>query len=101
MLYAAEYNASISDPCPLGNDLNRLIHSMTKEDFDARAALQDVLKACEKTLSTLGLTSEEICRNLVMSLRKEGGSRLGTVVYIHFSPSIYFCNLTPKLEIFT
>ena len=67
MLYAAEYNPDEMGRRELTSSLSSLIAHMTTDDYEDRANIEDVIKACEKNLT--GRSSEQICQQLASAVK--------------------------------
>ena len=85
MLYAAEYNPDEMGRRELTSSLSSLIAHMTTDDYEDRANIEDVIKACEKNLT--GRSSEQICQQLASAV-KLNSSAEGKGVSFEFSVAI-------------
>ena len=85
MLYAAEYNPDEMGRRELTSSLSSLIAHMTTDDYEDRANIEDVIKACEKNLT--GRSSEQICQQLASAV-KLNSSAEGKGVSFEFAIAI-------------
>ena len=82
MLYAAEYNPDEMGCRELTSPLSSLIAHMTTDDYEDRANIDDVLKACEKNLT--GRSSEHICQQLASAVKLNSSAEGRNIKYSQF-----------------
>ena len=93
MLYAAEYNPDEMGLRELTSSLSSLIAHMTTDDYEDRANIEDVIKACEKNLT--GRSSEQICQQLASAVKLNSSAEgkgisfefaiaIGLIVHCHW-----------------
>ena len=67
MLYAAEYNPDEMGRRDLSSPMSSLIAHMTTDEYEDRANMEDVMRACEQNLD--GRSSELICQQLAATVK--------------------------------